>query len=173
MKTFALQILTAAVLVFVFSLMAVAFSEPTQTPPAGNVSAPLNVSNLGQSKAGGLILNTGGAVYGLIVENGFVGIGTLSPEKKLHVVGDTQIDNGVIRGATYGYGGNYIEVTPVEGGPTNCGWPNPFTGSCSCPAGFSNFVSGAWPNGVSGYNSCGPLGPEGGHTGCVSFICYK
>lgn len=171
--TLILQILTAAVLVFVFSLIANAFTQPTQTPPGGNVSAPLNISSLGQSKAGGLILNTGGAVYGLIVENGFVGIGTLNPEKKLHVVGDTQIDNGVIRGATYGYGGNYTMRQPEESGPQTCGWPNPFTGNCSCPAGFTSFVTGAWPDGVAGYGTCGPLGGEGAHTGCASYICYK
>lgn len=67
---------------FVFS-----FTEPTSTPPLENVSAPLNISSTGQSKAGGLILNTGGAATGLIVQNGNVGIGTLSPSQLLDVAG--------------------------------------------------------------------------------------
>ncbi|MBI2624992.1 MAG: hypothetical protein HYW70_01505, partial [Candidatus Nealsonbacteria bacterium] len=47
-------------------------AEPSQSPPLGNVFAPLNVGNVGQSKAGGLILNTGGAEFGLIVDKGKV-----------------------------------------------------------------------------------------------------
>jgi len=47
-----------------------AWQGPTATPPNGNADAPLNVSAIGQSKAGGLILNTGGALNGLVVELG-------------------------------------------------------------------------------------------------------
>jgi hypothetical protein len=54
------------VLVFLAAFYAVAWQEPTQAPPEGNVPAPLNVGPTGQSKEGGLILNTGGAVAGLI-----------------------------------------------------------------------------------------------------------
>ncbi len=68
---------------FVFS-----FTEPTSTPPLENVSAPLNTGSTGQSKAGGLILNTGGATNGLIVQSGRVGIGTANPSQTLHVVGN-------------------------------------------------------------------------------------
>lgn len=68
---------------FVFS-----FTEPTQTPPLNNVSAPLNIGSTGQSKTGGLILNTGGAANGLIVQSGKVGIGTANPSQTLHVVGE-------------------------------------------------------------------------------------
>ena len=63
-----------------------AFSPPTAPPPGGNVSAPLNVSGTGQTKSGGLTLNTGGATYGLIVDKGNVGIGTTGPGAKLHIV---------------------------------------------------------------------------------------
>lgn len=48
----------------------VAWQEPSQIPPAGNVAAPLNVSLTGQSKEGGLILNTGGAVNALVIDKG-------------------------------------------------------------------------------------------------------
>jgi len=69
--------------------------------------------------------------------NGNIGIGTANPEAKLHVVGDTQI-NGVIRGATYGFGGMYaIEDYGA------CRSANPFTGSCSCPSGFGDMSTGS------------------------------
>ena len=61
---------------FLVGYLAFAWTEPTAPPPGGNVPAPLNVGNVGQSKEGGLILNTGGASIGLIVQYGNVGIGT-------------------------------------------------------------------------------------------------
>jgi hypothetical protein len=45
------------------------------------------VGNTGQSKAGGLVLNTGGAAIGLIIDKGNVGIGTATPANKLEVAG--------------------------------------------------------------------------------------
>ena len=77
-----LGVLTMSFLVGYFVL---AWTEPAATPPGGNVSAPLNVGNTGQSKTGGLILNTGGAATGLIVRYGNVGIGTTGPDAKLTV----------------------------------------------------------------------------------------
>ena len=71
------------IIVFVFSISSfiyAAWQEPSLSPPDGNVAAPLNVGNVGQSKMGGLILNTGGASNGLIVQSGNVGIGTLNPD---------------------------------------------------------------------------------------------
>lgn len=65
--------------------IAFAWTEPTQTPPNGNTPPPLNTSSTGQSKAGGLILNTGGAATGLIVDKGNVGIGTQTPKGNLQV----------------------------------------------------------------------------------------
>jgi len=69
-----------------------AWTEPGQAPPGGNVSAPLNVGSIGQSKSGGLILNTGGAAIGLIVDKGNVGIGTTSPGAKLQINPPTGIE---------------------------------------------------------------------------------
>lgn len=87
-------------------VQAFAFTEPSQAPPGGNVPAPLNVGSAGQSKSGGLILNTGGAANGLIIDQGSVGIGTQSPSQKLDVI-------GYVRGAT----GLCI------GGDCRTGWP--------------------------------------------------
>jgi len=87
--------LTFGVLVVLFAVAfyVVAWQEPTQAPPGGNVAAPLNISNIGQSKAGGLILNTGGAPNGLIIQSGNVGIGTASPTQKLDVSGNIKASN--------------------------------------------------------------------------------
>ena len=72
-----------------------AWTEPTLAPPDGNLGAPINTSSNGQAKTGGLLLNSGGAVNGLIVQNGNVGIGTNNPTKKLDVLGDAGI-SGVL-----------------------------------------------------------------------------
>ncbi|MFH1777000.1 MAG: hypothetical protein ABH952_05515 [Candidatus Omnitrophota bacterium] len=64
------------VLTFLVSFYVIAWTEPGQSPPQGNVAAPLNTGNVGQSKEGGLILNTGGAEKGLIIDKGKVCIGT-------------------------------------------------------------------------------------------------
>ncbi len=64
-----------------------AWTEPSTVFPGGNLDAPINISGVGQSKAAGLILNTGGALNGLLVQSGNTGIGTLTPKAKLHVMG--------------------------------------------------------------------------------------
>lgn len=63
------------ILSFLAVFYVVAWQEPTQAPPDGNVAAPLNTSATGQSKSGGLILNTGGAENGLIIDKGKICIG--------------------------------------------------------------------------------------------------
>jgi len=51
------------------------WSDPTAAPPGDNALAPLNAGPTGQSKSGGLILNTGGAPNGLIVNSGATSLG--------------------------------------------------------------------------------------------------
>ena len=84
------------------------FTEPAQLPAGGNVLPPLDTSATGQAKAGGLILNTGGAPVGFIVDKGSVGIGTSSPSGTLGIIGSSanpvavlnQIGSGdIFRGA--------------------------------------------------------------------------
>ena len=79
-----------------------AWVEPNQMPPGGNIAAPLNTGNIGQIKQGGLILNIGGAQYGLIVDKGSVGIKTTNPTKDLDV-------NGAINASAY-----YLNGAPFE-----------------------------------------------------------
>jgi len=68
-------IFLTAVFGFVFVLdNALAWTEPSTTPPTGNVSAPLNVGSSLQSKTGsvGFAGATADSKYGLIVNNGTV-----------------------------------------------------------------------------------------------------
>lgn len=87
-----------------------AWSEPPAgtTPPDGNVGAPINTSNFGQSKSGNLMLNQNGTyANGLLVPNGNVGIGTMTPAHKLHVINSANsIGAGVFydSSASAGYG---------------------------------------------------------------------
>ena len=83
--------LTFGVLVvsFMIAFYVFAWTEPISPPPAGNVPAPLNTGSHGQEKIGGLVLNTGGAPTGLIVDQGNVGIGTTSNlNSKLNILTD-------------------------------------------------------------------------------------
>lgn len=84
-----IQVLVVFIL-SVFAFISNVFADwnpPTQSPPGDNATSPLNISNIAQSKIGGLLLNTGGAQYGLIVQSGKVGIGTASPQATLDVSG--------------------------------------------------------------------------------------
>ena len=49
------QVALASAIVVVFTLIANAFTEPSQAPPSGNVSAPLNTSATTQTKTGKLL----------------------------------------------------------------------------------------------------------------------
>jgi len=128
--------LTFGVLVvsFLTAFYTIAWTEPSQAPPAGNVSAPLNTGNIGQTKqgwlaslkslfigseptvaeqstigvlrtTGGVILNTGGAATGLIVDKGNVGIGTASPGAKLQI---NTTAASMDRALKVSYGGNLV-----------------------------------------------------------------
>src|SRR3989338_6106919 len=77
---------------FLTGFMVFAWQEPSQAPPGGNVASPLNVGNAGQSKEGGLILNTSGAEYGLIVDKGKLKISGGSPGAGKVLMSD---ENGV------------------------------------------------------------------------------
>jgi hypothetical protein len=86
-------ILTLGIVLGVTIKMVGAWVEPDQMPPGGNIAAPLNTGNVGQTKLGGLILNTGGSAIGLIVEKGLVGIGTTTPQAELDVNGYIRAHN--------------------------------------------------------------------------------
>ncbi len=93
LKTIILALLLVVGTNYVFAYI---WSAPTSVPPDGNTASPINVTATGQSKAGGLSLNTiGTAPNGLIVwgsnsTTGKVGIG-VTPTRKLDVNGDVRL----------------------------------------------------------------------------------
>lgn len=88
-RGFKVMVLMVSVSILSFSLsyfaLAAAWTGPGNNPPNPNLEPPLNVGPVGQSKIGGLILNTGGAPLGLVVQKGKVGIGTAAPVDKLQI----------------------------------------------------------------------------------------
>jgi hypothetical protein len=92
------MIMGIAFSVFFISFVVFAWTSPPGAPPTcpsgePGCETPLHTGTAGQSKTGGLLLNTGGASTGLIVEHGNVGIGTLTPGAKLDVKGGGVIIN--------------------------------------------------------------------------------
>ena len=107
------------VLCFAIAFYAIGWDEPTDSPPGGNVPAPLNTSSEAQAKIGGLLLNTGGYPNGLIVDQGNVGIGTTEPGAKLHVGGTPGTDgimfpDGTLQ--TTAGGGGFGDWTNLDSG---------------------------------------------------------
>jgi hypothetical protein len=85
-------ILGVLILTLGIGYLAIAWTEPGQAPPAGNVSDPLNTSLTAQSKEGALVLATNsGVTTGLIVQYGKVGIGTTNPGQRLTIEGSAPI----------------------------------------------------------------------------------
>lgn len=112
---FVMQIRTRFVLVAALTLvpaLALAWTGPTQSPPNGNVAAPINTGSSAQAKSGDL------AVLGNL------GVGTPNPIFKLDVSGSLratgaiQADSGVCLGlncrTTWGFAslGAYYYTTP-------------------------------------------------------------
>lgn len=73
------------------------WTAPASAPPNSNAYAPLTTGPSVDIKRGGLLINTGNALNGLIVQNGNVGIGTVSPSQKLTVNGIIQSMSGGIK----------------------------------------------------------------------------
>ena len=120
-ETFTKSLPSAVVALVMVGAFAYAFTEPAGAPPTSNVASPLNTSATGQSKAGGLILNTGGAATGLIVSSGNVGIGTAGPGYKLHVKGGNTTSLGVDND-----GSQYTEIDILNNGTNKASiyWDN-------------------------------------------------
>ena len=95
------------------SLLA-AWTAPAAAPPGNNIASPINTGPVGQSKQGGLILNTGGSTNGLIVQYGNVGIGTTNPQAMLDVAGNIIASDPTANNhlATKGY----VDALGISGG---------------------------------------------------------
>lgn len=139
----------AAIVALVFlaaaGLQTFAFTEPTQTPPGGNVDAPLNTGSAAQDKTGFLTADNIGSSFGAYLGTGscstasdcYVGIGTVSPAAKLDVRGpilasDTSTTCGsTIKGA--------IRYNSTSGGLEWCdgsAWSSIGSGGSGSPGGL-------------------------------------
>lgn len=140
----------SALPVFVF-----AWTGPTAAPPGNNAATPLNTSATAQSKSGGLLLNTGGATNGLIVQLGNVGIDTTTPANKLQVAVSNSTTDGInILSSTIPSNGNAYSTlsfsSAVAAGQSN---QSPIMLKAVAEGNFSN---GYAPSGLAfytGYNN--------------------
>ncbi len=94
------QLVVLGIVVIATISYALAWNPPSGNPPTGNADAPLNVGLAGQMKSGGLLVGAGpGTTTGLIVQNGNVGIGTINPQSKLVIMGDTVDTDRILIGS--------------------------------------------------------------------------
>lgn len=108
MKSFIAKALFLGSIAFLPAIASAQWSAPTATPPSNNASTPLNVSGTGQTKVGGLTVNTGGAATGFVVSSGNVGIGTASPSSLLSVYGGSAAYGSINIGNNFGSNYNGI-----------------------------------------------------------------
>jgi len=134
-------IFSVLVICFAVAFYALSWTKPTQAPPGGNIPTPLNAGPVGQQKEGGLILNTGGAANGLIVDQGNVGIGTTNPSAGIG--GQLKLDiEGNVGAAMYcdKDGNNCLTSSGLGGrvyivGPQSCIGSPACTATVNCPPG--------------------------------------
>lgn len=128
---------------------------PTQAPTGGNVSTPLNTSNTGQIKDGGLILGATltGSQYGLRVRNGLTGLGTDTPTEKLDVVGKVKATALQIQTATPSVVGQVLTATDTLG---NASWQTVSGGASQWTTSGTNIYNNNSGNIAIGSNSASP-----------------
>jgi len=141
---------------FYFLPVLAAWIPPLAEPPAGNNETPLNATGTGQSKIGGLLLNSGGAANGLLVQSGNVGIGILNPIAKLEV-------SGIIHSLTGGvkFPDNSVQTTAATIIKIACNWTD-WDFACVRNGTARAFCSGGYVTQLSINPACPSSGGGGG-----------
>jgi hypothetical protein len=95
MKTKTIALVVSVVITsFTLGYLALAWTEPSSTPPDSNVNAPLNTSINAQSKEGALIVGANEAVEtGLVVQYGKVGFGISEPNSSVDIAGEVRLSS--------------------------------------------------------------------------------
>lgn len=119
--------------------------EPALIPRQQLVSVPYAMRAATVEKAdvisstAAIVFQTGGAERARITPTGQFGVGTSTPAYSLDVSGDINITGTIRRNGApltgASFGGFYSTRDTPSG---SCLWPNPATGSCSCPAGYAD-----------------------------------
>lgn len=155
-------IFLTAFLVLLVAFTASAWTGPTQSPPGGNVAAPVNVGSTDQVKNGGLSVNAF-AAFGNSYFAGNVGIGISNPAQKLVVSGNSFLSgNLIVQNGNVGIGtatptasldlggGNismgYEQVQNVCSSATSCvatctSGKQVLGGACQCSGAWADFNS--------------------------------
>ena len=134
---------------FLFSigLQTFAFTQPSTSPPNANAYAPLNTGPSVQTKAGGLILNTGGAQNGLTVQFGNVGIGTTNPAAKLSVAGGVQVGDDASACSATNIGTLRLHDDSLQfcqNAPVTTTTDKPGSCNTGCPGGTEVYCISCW-----------------------------
>lgn len=177
--TYWLEVAALGIMLGLVIQAARAWTEPSASPPGGNVGAPINTSDVQQTKGGPLTVNSsysflnGLGVVGNALISGNVGIGTIGPVQKLHIVGGKgQADDFCLNSdttkclANSGGGGGAKVFVPVttwpivvgSGGMSDAGSCSPDCASYSWPLVADSFpphTSGVYLDNGSSV-TCGP-----------------
>jgi hypothetical protein len=153
------------------------WSGPTQTPTGGNTDAPINIGSATQSKSGAFTVGSLGVTGGATV-NGNVGIGTVTPQSALQILGTLFVNNtsDVTGGFYYGGASNGL----ILGNYTATTWPGTNSLDVNGSGVFGVKVTSpqycigvscvtSWEGTVGPMGPAGPQGPAGptGNTGAT------
>ncbi|MFH1781432.1 MAG: thrombospondin type-1 domain-containing protein [Patescibacteria group bacterium] len=150
--------------IFLANGLILAWNTPTAVAPGNNIATPLNISATGQSKAGGLIVNTGGAEVGLIVDQGEMGIGSDSSNIKLEIAGGIRLgDTDLVVGGLIKYapifhdfcgynGSSWVSLTGNSSCQITYSWQTSSWGDCSVPCEGGTQTRDVWCQRQDGTN---------------------
>ncbi|MFH1575628.1 MAG: hypothetical protein ABIB55_01620 [Candidatus Nealsonbacteria bacterium] len=153
--------LTFGVLVICFLAVfyVIAWTEPTEAPPEGNVEAPINVSDTAQTKQGNLTINgVLKTLQDMIVDIVTIqGDGSMSPNLNADKLDDYQAADFLL--AASGGGGAVTLIGDTGSAP-------------ACPAGWTEAQYGYWNCFAAGHCFCGSQKIYNGQKASNYWIAY-